>query len=341
MKLIRPFFVAAVLLLIAACKPIPQPSTPAHCSVDTAQQLGTLSYLAYVSENDPLAIRSALVHALENPDLATAGQWHLAWGPASYEGHIVYVAEQRQQNTVAVVIRGTDFLELTNLDNDFDFAQQAVPSQYWLAGDEVRLSAGTVEGLQAIGQMRDPQTQQSLIDYVLTRLRAGEASIMVTGHSLGGGLTTVLLPWFHAAISQCQGCAEGPLGGYSFAGPSAGNIAFAEQFDEQFGQRFCRVVNPLDLVPKAWAGVIDALEEGVPTTLPKVDPPVAELFLGVQALLDLKGWDYQQVGGTMILEHSPATGSYFEQVLIQHSMNCYLKFLGAPQAGTADQQCKV
>src|SRR5581483_2631925 len=80
------------------------------------------------------------------------------------------------------------------------------------------------------------------------------ASLMVTGHSLGGGLAPVLAAWLAWRFGDAS-----RLKVYTFAAPSPGNAAFAAYFNRLFRDptgktsTAYRIYNTLDLVPNAWA----------------------------------------------------------------------------------------
>jgi hypothetical protein len=82
--------------------------------------------------------------------------------------------------------------------------------------------------------------------------------LAVVGHSKGGALAATAALW----LSDTQGTADGWDPGresrvrcISFAGPTAGNAAFASHSDRALGERMTRVRNPLDIVPRAWDGL--------------------------------------------------------------------------------------
>jgi ubiquinone biosynthesis protein len=88
----------------------------------------------------------------------------------------------------------------------------------------------------------------------------GAVEIFVTGHSKGGALSSTLALW----LADTQGTDVPPddqwdpagkatISAYSFAGPTAGNKAFAEHSTAVLKQRLHRIVNTKDVVPYAWS----------------------------------------------------------------------------------------
>jgi len=87
----------------------------------------------------------------------------------------------------------------------------------------------------------------------------GEVEVIVTGHSKGGAIVPAVALW----LAETQGSdvppadqwdpgARARVHAVSFAGPTAGNRAFAARCDSVLRDRFVRYVNPLDVVPHAW-----------------------------------------------------------------------------------------
>lgn len=101
--------------------------------------------------------------------------------------------------------------------------------------------------------------QQFLRDQ--TRQAQGKLDVFITGHSKGGALTTALATW----LADTQGAESvapaqrwdpdrvAAVHAYAFAGPTAGNGAFARHADAALGGRCHRIFNPLDIVPHAFA----------------------------------------------------------------------------------------
>lgn len=161
--------------------------------------------------------------------------------------------------------------------------------------------------------------------------------IVVTGHSKGGALAPTLALWL--AETQGPGAAShdrwdernlASVHSWSFAGPTAGNAAFAERSNTALAGRCHRIANPLDVVPHAWAssdlGKISAL----------YDPTVARSG-ALGALVTLAG-GLTNLGYTQIealcQDFAPLPGftgrpdqtrsEFFEQFVQQH-MEAYLQ----------------
>lgn len=169
-------------------------------------------------------------------------------------------------------------------------------------------------------------------------------SVTVTGHSKGGALSSTLA----VALAQTQG-EQAPsewrwdperraeVDCWSFAGPTAGNRAFAEMSDRVLGTRCRRVFNRLDLVPHAW-GVrpevaterdmfIEAAADLYGETVHRI-PGLDRLALAIAA--DVRDLDYAHLMADARMlpgEVDQDRPLFLEQVAYQH-MEAYLEMMG-------------
>ncbi len=169
----------------------------------------------------------------------------------------------------------------------------------------------------------------------------GDADVVVTGHSKGGALSSTLA----LALTQSQGEATGKrrwdpdrratVSCWSFAGPTAGNRAFAELSDQVLGTRCHRVFNRLDIVPRAWV-VADPDHAGPSITdVPDLYGPGVHRIPGLDRLAaaiaaDVGPLDYghleadaRMLAGTV----APDRTLFLDQVAYQH-MEAYLEMMG-------------
>ena len=159
--------------------------------------------------------------------------------------------------------------------------------------------------------------------------------VVVTGHSKGGALAPTLALW----LADTQGDAandatvawdperRATVHCVAFAGPSAGNAAFAAHSDDVLGDRCHRVVNPLNVVPRAFEvatlKTIPALyRDAAPNDL------VAELVAEIAAEGTRLG--YTHVGrqvSTLAAHEDALYRDFFVQAAHQH-MAGYLEAFG-------------
>ncbi|HEV7733975.1 MAG TPA: hypothetical protein VGR62_17525 [Candidatus Binatia bacterium] len=165
----------------------------------------------------------------------------------------------------------------------------------------------------------------------------GADEIVVTGHSKGGALASTLA----LALAETQGDAGGwdperraTVHCWSYAGPTAGNAAFAARSDAIIGPRCHRIANALDVVPHAWstdglaaiAGLYDARRVAPLAAL----APLTAVITTATAHLH-----YRHVGTHVtvldgVLE--PTAVDFVSQLVHQH-MQAYCDLLGLAEHG--------
>lgn len=160
-----------------------------------------------------------------------------------------------------------------------------------------------------------------------------EVDVVVTGHSKGGALASTVALW----LADTQGEATVPeqsrwdprrkatVRCFSFAGPTAGNAAFAQRSDAIIGPRCHRIANALDVVPQAWAP--DDLRE-IPTLysdrvvpIPGL-PPLLNAIASVVEPLGYRhvGREVTELRGTL----DAGRHDFFDQLVHQH-LDGYLR----------------
>ncbi|MFY9826485.1 MAG: lipase family protein [Thermoanaerobaculia bacterium] len=285
------------------------------------QVMMTLSAMAYAPPD-------GIAGFLADPQYATENAWKLVWGPGTTEANLMYVVKNVSANMYAVAIRGTvlsfSLAGILNLYEDLDAGTQ-VPWQYPPGPGEL-IANGTQFGLQSLASMTPGNT--TLLSFLRT-IPAGSV-VFVTGHSLGGCLTTVLAPWLQYQFTQ--GNQKATVVPITFAAPTAGNPGFVKFYDSAFAEGASRYYNAIDLVPMAWSSLPD-----IKNLYNAPGPPCPDL---VRSVVDLVvGWltekdkvTYAQTNGTVVaLPGAPAaTTDWYMEVSTQHDHNTYLSLLGAP-----------
>ena len=162
----------------------------------------------------------------------------------------------------------------------------------------------------------------------------GPVDVVITGHSKGGALAPTVALWL-AETRGTQGVApheqwdphqRSTVRCYAFAGPTAGNEAFAAHSNEIIGPQTHRIYNRLDLVPRAW--------------VPKDLRAIKGLYVGVREI-DLVNTLVEEVAGQIAdlrycqvgdhVTELPGTidrtrSDFFDQVIHQH-LEGYLRGL--------------
>jgi hypothetical protein len=229
------------------------------------QVMFTLAYLAYDGESstDPHFVMKQLLH-----DLATVAplqqQWELVWGPALYklpigllDDNMWYVVRNVATGEYAIGIRGT------NADAILDW----IVEDFWITS-QVRWPYGGTPGLvpkiadgtsfaidKLLNIMPSPGIRgagMTLPEYLATQTRTRAITVTVTGHSLGGCLSSTLALALKDTTTRWSPPFTPTVRSWSFAGPTAGNVDFARYTDLRLGNSLHRWVNTLDVAPLAW-----------------------------------------------------------------------------------------
>jgi triacylglycerol lipase len=233
-------------------------------SYDTAtvELAMTLSTLAYVDENR-IASQQQMISEI-NAGLDEAGykSWQVAWGPAlnADRSNLLYAVRNSETGQFAVSIRGSDFSFWLNWIEDLATIRlvpydEFVPS----ASKTAQIAFGTAVGLRQLLGMRDGTKS---LETFLTAAPEG-TPILITGHSLGGCLASVLAPCVASWVGSTSSVSV-----YTVAAPSPGNEDFAAYYNMMFTLQSgystaFRFFNSLDVVPNAW-GSLETVETYYP-----------------------------------------------------------------------------
>jgi triacylglycerol lipase len=316
--------------------------------------LATL-YLCNISYAADITTIPGLVQ--KTPALATGGVWSCLWGPvqSSDQSNLAFVAGYSPQpgaavQSICVTIRGTNIYLgediwgiLQQVWQDLDATVQ-VPLPWAPPGNPARIAQGTSDGLATIQGLTDG-TGQSLGDYLKNFLGAAanaNVASAVTGHSLGGCLTTVVAPWIESIRPASY---KGIVQPITFAAPTAGNTDFATYYTTMF-KTARRFQNTLDVIPMAFQDLTDVVDIYSSYGLDAPDIVWTGIF-GMQGLLDYYSVTYQQpAGGAQMLTGSfliSDQNDWYAQALHQHHLATYLSLLthmsveeaALPQSATA------
>jgi hypothetical protein len=328
-------------------------------SLPEAQQAVTLSAIAYQGEdlNDYGLIQNAIEAALGEA-LGQGTYTSLVWlGISSDFANLLYVVQDTSvSNRYALVARGTDWNFLTDWVDDFD----VLHTHNWPSASppdpSILVAQGSWDGLQALLTMTSQPSGLTLCA-LLKQLSGGAASgldLMITGHSLGGALATILGLYLADSVSQWAGTASPiSLKTYTFASPTTGNQAYVNYYNGRSGLtnltwQAYRVFNQQDMVPFAYADVEGFVDSGVPFSF-FLGLEVAAMAAIVQTVLDSKSVSYVQVGNGQPLNNNPPTAGtppsanpaetlddFVSWVLYEHSSLTYMQLFGLSPDGLED-----
>lgn len=277
--------------------------------------------------------------------------WSLVWDPAAINGNHCFIA--KKDSLLVLSIRGS-LLEFSEAAfNNWVLQDLNVKDQLdwpFSAQAGAKVSVGAFTGWKNITDMRDNVHHQTLLQFVDSACGPG-STLLITGHSLGGNLSTVCASWlydhFHRSTKPLPG-----LNVITYAAPAAGNEAFAADYLHKFPGS-TRYENVNDIVPKF--PVADRVADlghlyypGPMATEIKVGygflkMGLTNVFTGMQ--LTLKGIGiangnspYMQTNGNGFPVQVPLSGKFsastvanwFAEAGYQHSMEQYAKALGAP-----------
>lgn len=161
-----------------------------------------------------------------------------------------------------------------------------------------------------------------------------KTDVIVTGHSKGAAVAVALATWLGdtqgndaATAHQWDPKGDATVHCIGFAGPSAGNGAFAKHAERVIRGTHVRVVNPLDAVPRAWVPAtietIGSMYEG--TTLPGLDVLAKVIAQRVTRL------EHAHAGTEELLKPVLKPRASFVDQLIHQHLEAYLRAYALPE----------
>ncbi|MFT5312658.1 MAG: hypothetical protein ACI8Z9_001138, partial [Paraglaciecola sp.] len=304
-----------------------------------SQVMLALSYMAYYGFALDESDRRNATKILQSFDAALSSwpplkeQWKVVWGPAifalpgtRFDDALMYVVQsQIHPAQYVIAIRGTNPISIPNWII-WDF--QAKELKAWPYGEPCTqnppmLSESSAFGLLILQGLRPNKTipgyKKNLLEFFQQEAKTNNnLSICVTGHSLGGALAPVLALWLKD-IQDTQLTRGVHISCIAFAGPSPGNRAFAEYFNQRMAKDFQRIANSLDIVTFAWQ--TNTLHKAFSAYFPPLIPTVPLIILLRQLVNKSNGKDYLQIGTEPIVlpgELKLLAFPYLVQAIYQH-----------------------
>jgi Lipase (class 3) len=325
---------------------------PSGYVLQEAQEAIALSYIAYQGENlnDYDEIKGAINSSLSDT-LGQGTYTQLVWlGISSDFSNLLYVVQDTSvANRYALVARGTDWNFLTDWVDDFD----VLNTQVWIYASppdpSILVAQGSWDGLHALLNIKsqpDGVDLFTLLPQLGAQAGASGLDLLITGHSLGGALATILGLYLSDTVGKWSGGASPiSLKSYTFAAPTTGNAAYADYYNGRSGLTSIsweayRIYNSQDIVPFAYADIEGIADNGMPLD-EILELEVSAMTALVQATLTGGGVSYTQVGNVVSLDNTsfqggpptctnPATSldEFACWVTYEHSYCTYMRLLG-------------
>ena len=262
------------------------------------QQQTVLCMLAYMSvftEGSVAQLQARMTEELrlilslhELQDLI--GRWEVVWGPVIYQAegstvadNTMFVVHSLDTPQMVVSIAGTNPYSLFNwlFENLPIRRKEAWPTCGGNeAGFKPEISQGTANGLRILQAMQaDGQTLLEFLQAYLPAL-SGSMAITVTGHSLGGALSSAMAVYLADMQLTWNPDNRAVVSVTPIAGPTPGNLDFAMVADQALNGRIQRIWNDKDVVPHAW-------DKAQMTKLPTIYAPTIKPNLFIRFVIYL------------------------------------------------------
>lgn len=154
--------------------------------------------------------------------------------PEAVNGNYAIITKRKVAEQYALIIRGS-VIKFSN-DGFQNFILQDFniftikPWNYTDTVKEAYISNGAWIGFQNLLQLKDKTTGLSIKEFIEQKIPA-TASLVITGHSLGGNLAYPLAGYLRKELQPAN---KNNLQLITFGAPAAGNAAFVQDMEEKF-----------------------------------------------------------------------------------------------------------
>lgn len=177
-----------------------------------------------------------------------APDFEVLYLPEAVNGNFAFIARKKNTEQYALVIRGS-MIEFSNAGfqnfilQDFNI----FTIKKWEYADTVKeayISDGANTGFQNLLKLRDRSTGFDIKEFMEQKIPNG-ASMVITGHSLGGNLAYPLAGYLKKQLPAGK---KINLQLITFGAPAAGNAAFVQDMEEKFPEAERYVIDK-DIAP--------------------------------------------------------------------------------------------
>lgn len=232
--------------------------------------------------------------------------WTRVWTSIGTKGNAAAVFQQTQKVPLpiyALAIQGThnalDILEDSGVNSQVPF-----PAIDGAGITGAAIAKGAHDAVMLVLTLKN--TAGQTLRHYLDALKRG-TTLVVTGHSLGGNVASVMLPWIAAHV-PAFGPATVPLtipanlSAVTFAAPSAGNSAFATFLNNQ--PNYAAYFNSNDVVSNVWATSGPLQVNNIYSLFPSPGPApcpqsIATKLQNKMQAMQGAGVSYTQTNGTL------------------------------------------
>jgi len=163
-----------------------------------------------------------------------APEFEIVFIPEAINGNFAFIAKKKETGQYALVIRGS-VIEFSNegfqnfVMQDFNiFTIKAWP--YTDTIQQAYISNGAWAGFQNLLQLRDKASGLTIKEFIEQKI-PDKASLIITGHSLGGNLAYPMAGYLKKELPAGK---KENIQLITFGAPAAGNTAFVKDLEEKY-----------------------------------------------------------------------------------------------------------
>lgn len=221
----------------------------------TGEGITTPNPEATIKANIEAALPQIIIESRPGGGSLTLASWDIVWGPvaytvpgALYQQNLMYIANNTASGCTSqyvIAIRGTNFIsEVDWLLEDFNVLNTMpwpIPGAQSKAQSGAAITESTSIDLNVLlGPNMTDNVQGELLTFLQSVTGSNPIDICVTGHSLGGVLSSTLALYLLENKSSWDKSGKSTVSCIGFAAPTAGNNLFATNANTVFTNAFSK-----------------------------------------------------------------------------------------------------